>query len=161
MATLILHASQMLTMAGSDGPRAGREKGSLGVLNDGAVLIAEGKIVAAGPSARVLAHPQAHGAARISAKGGVLAPGFVDAHTHPVFAAPRLDDFEGRIQGATGIARLDRLQDFGDRGLRLQPEERPFVDRLARLELNTQASHGVKQLGQVLDRRRSYWLHGY
>ena len=101
MATLILHASQVLTMAGPEGPRAGREKGSLGLLRDGAVLVADGRIVAAGPSARVLAHPAAVGARRISAKGGVVAPGFVDAHTHPLFAAPRLDDFEARIAGAT------------------------------------------------------------
>jgi imidazolonepropionase len=101
VATLILHASQVLTMAGSEGPRAGREKGALGLLRDGAVLIADGRIAAAGPSVRVLAHPKAEGAERISAKGGVVTPGFVDAHTHPVFAAPRLDDFEARIQGAT------------------------------------------------------------
>ena len=101
MATLILHASQVLTLAGSEGPRAGIEKGSLGILNDGAVLIVDGKIAAAGPSSRVLAHPKAEGAQRVSAKGGVVAPGFVDAHTHPVFAAPRLDDFEGRIAGAS------------------------------------------------------------
>ncbi|MFI5350336.1 MAG: imidazolonepropionase [Elusimicrobiota bacterium] len=101
MATLILHASQVLTMAGSEHPRAGREKGSVGVLNDAAVLVADGKIVAAGPSSRVLAHPAAIGAKRLSAKGGVVTPGFVDSHTHPVFTAPRLDDFEARIQGAT------------------------------------------------------------
>ena len=88
-------------MAGSEGPRAGREKGTVGVLNDGAVLVADGKIVAAGPSALVLAHPAAIGAKRVSAKGGVVTPGFVDAHTHPVFSAPRLDDFEARIQGAS------------------------------------------------------------
>jgi imidazolonepropionase len=99
VATLILHASQVLTMAGSEGPRAGREKGSTGLLRDGAVLVDGGKILAAGPSARVLAHPQAKGARRLSAKGGVVTPGFVDAHTHPVFAAPRLDDFEGRVSG--------------------------------------------------------------
>ena len=88
-------------MAGSEGPRAGREKGSLGVLSDGAVLIADGRIVAAGPSARVLAHAAAKGARRISAKGCVVAPGFVDSHTHPLFVAPRLDDFEARVQGAS------------------------------------------------------------
>ena len=99
MATLILHASQTLTMAGSDGPRAGREKGSTGLLRDAAGLVDGGKILAAGPSERVLADPRATGAARSSAKGAVLTPGFVDAHTHPVFAAPRLDDFEGRVSG--------------------------------------------------------------
>ncbi len=101
MATLVLHASQLLTMAGSDAPRAGREKGVTGLLRDGAVLIDEGVILAAGPRERVLQHPRAKGAAAVSAQGGVVTPGFVDAHTHPLFAAPRLDDFEGRVAGAT------------------------------------------------------------
>jgi imidazolonepropionase len=101
VATLILNASQLLTMAGSAQPRAGREKGATGLLRDGAVLIEEGKILAAGPRERVLSHPLAEGAKRLSAKGAVVTPGFVDAHTHPLFAAPRLDDFEARIGGAT------------------------------------------------------------
>ncbi|MBI3564900.1 MAG: imidazolonepropionase [Elusimicrobia bacterium] len=100
MATLVLNASQLLTMAGSEHPRAGKEKGSIGLLRDGAVLIDAGKVVAAGPRERVLAHPLAAKAATVSAKGGVVTPGFVDAHTHPVFAAPRLDDFEARVSGA-------------------------------------------------------------
>lgn len=99
MATLILNASEILTMAGPDGPRAGPDKGGLGLLRDGAVLIDKGLIVAAGPKARVLAEPLAKGAKMLSAEGRVLLPGFVDAHTHPVFHGPRLDDFEGRIAG--------------------------------------------------------------
>ena len=88
-------------MAGSDGPRAGREKGSVGLLRDGAVLIDAGKIISVGLRERVLAHPEARGAKTISAEGRVVAPGFVDAHTHPLFAAPRLDDFEARVTGAS------------------------------------------------------------
>ena len=99
MTTLILNASEILTMAGPDGPRAGKDRGTLGLLRDGAVLIDQGKIVRAGPKAAVLAEPLAKGAKILSAEGRVLLPGFVDAHTHPVFAAPRLDDFEGRIAG--------------------------------------------------------------
>jgi imidazolonepropionase len=101
VATLVLNASQLLTLAGSAGPRARSEKGSIGLLRDGAVLIEDGLILAAGPRERVLAHPASAGARLISAKGGVVTPGFVDAHTHPVFAAPRLDDFEARVGGAT------------------------------------------------------------
>ncbi|MBI4062176.1 MAG: imidazolonepropionase [Elusimicrobia bacterium] len=99
MPTLILNASEILTMAGPEGPRSRRDKGALGLLRDGAVLVGEGKIVAAGPKAAVLAEPLAKGAKILSAEGGVLMPGFVDAHTHPVFAAPRLDDFEARLAG--------------------------------------------------------------
>ena len=99
MATLILNASEILTMAGPDGPRRGADKASLGLLRDGAVLVEKGKIVAAGPKAVVMTDPLAKGAKMLSAEGKVLLPGFVDAHTHPVFAAPRLDDFESRVAG--------------------------------------------------------------
>lgn len=99
MATLILNSSELLTLAGPMGPRAGREKGALGLIRDGAVLVDGGRVVLAGPKAHVLAHPLAAKAEVLSAEGGVLAPGFVDSHTHPVFAQPRLDDFEGRVAG--------------------------------------------------------------
>lgn len=86
-------------MAGPDGPRSGPDKGKLGLLRDGAVLIDKGLIVRAGPKAAVLAEPLAKGAKILSAEGRVLMPGFIDAHTHPVFVAPRLEDFEARIAG--------------------------------------------------------------
>lgn len=100
MATLVLNASELLTMVGPyDGPRAGPGKAALGLLRDGAVLIEGGLIVDAGPKAKVLAHPKAKNAEVISAEGRVVLPGFIDAHTHPVFAAPRLADFESRLSG--------------------------------------------------------------
>ena len=82
-----------------DGPRAGPGKAALGLLRDGAVLIDGGMIVDAGPKAKVLAHPKAKNAEVLSAEGRVVLPGFIDAHTHPVFAAPRLADFESRLSG--------------------------------------------------------------
>ncbi len=99
MAILVEHISQLLTMAGSDIPRSGVEKDALGLLRDGAVLVDGRTIVAAGPRERVLDHALAARAERLSAGHRVVTPGFVDAHTHPVFAAPRLDDFEARLSG--------------------------------------------------------------
>ena len=99
MATLVLNASEILTMAGPDGPRAGRDKAALGLLRDGAVLIEGSKILEAGPQAKVMAHPLAKSAKTLSAEGRVVLPGFVDSHTHPVFAAARLDDFSARLSG--------------------------------------------------------------
>jgi imidazolonepropionase len=108
--TILIHnAAQLLTMAGSEAPRAGFEKGSIGLLRDGAVLIEDGRVLAAGPRERVMAHEKAKGARLVSAEGGVVLPGFVDSHTHPVFAEPRLDDFEARARGAT-------YQDIAARG---------------------------------------------
>src|ERR1039458_7057835 len=77
----------------------------LGLIEDGAVLIAEGKIVAVGTTHEVATHElliskPAH-VDEIDCCGKVVLPGFVDSHTHPVFTAPRLIDFEKRIAGAS------------------------------------------------------------
>ena len=73
----------------------------LGVIEDGAVLIQDGKIVAVGKSDEVAKRDQAIGAEEIDCSHNVVLPGFVDSHTHPAFTAPRLIDFEKRITGAS------------------------------------------------------------
>ena len=76
----------------------------LAIIDDGAVLIEKGKIVAVGKTDDVARHALLRdGAAtvqEIDCRGRVVLPGFVDSHTHPVFTAPRLIDFEKRIAGA-------------------------------------------------------------
>ena len=86
-------------MAGPDGARHGSEMRSVGLVRDGAVLIEEGRILAAGLPGLVHAHELAAKARIIDAGGRVILPGFVDSHTHPVFAGPRLKDFESRLKG--------------------------------------------------------------
>jgi imidazolonepropionase len=77
----------------------------LGVIEDGAVLIADGKIVAVGTTEQIQRHEvlasQLTHVDEIDCSGKVVLPGFVDSHTHPVFTAPRLIDFEKRIAGAS------------------------------------------------------------
>ena len=107
-ATFLTHAAQLLTLRSSSagsGPRRGAEMRELGIIEDGAVLIADGKIVAVGTTDEVVKHELltsklAH-IDEIDCSGNVVLPGFVDSHTHPVFAAPRLIDFEQRIAGAS------------------------------------------------------------
>lgn len=101
MKTLILGCGQLLTLAGPDRPRAGRELSKLGLIRDGAVLIEDGVIAAAGLRELVMRDPRVEKARIIDAGGRVVMPGFVDSHAHPVFAAPRLDDFEKRLAGAS------------------------------------------------------------
>jgi imidazolonepropionase len=69
-----------------------------GIIPDGAVLIESGKIVAVGATDELRA--RAKSSDGIDCRGKVVIPGFVDSHTHPVFAHPRLIDFEKRIDGA-------------------------------------------------------------
>jgi imidazolonepropionase len=75
-----------------------------GIVLDGAIAIHEGSIVALGATAGILANFTA--STSIDARRHVLCPGFVDAHTHILYAGDRLTEFEMRIQGA---AYLDIL----------------------------------------------------
>jgi len=99
---LLTHAAQLLTLRGGDtGPRRGSQMRELGIVADGAVLIAGGEIIAVGTTDEIAKHELAKSADEIDCSGKVVLPGFVDSHTHPVFTAPRLIDFEKRIAGAS------------------------------------------------------------
>jgi imidazolonepropionase len=99
---LLTHASQLLTLRGTaDRPRRGPQLSDLGIINDGALLIADGKIVAIGTTDEVAKHESAKNAEELDCSHNVVVPGFVDSHTHPAFIAPRLIDFEKRIAGAS------------------------------------------------------------
>jgi imidazolonepropionase len=99
---LLTHASQLLTLRGGDrGPRRWTQLCELAIIEDGAVLIAGEKIAAVGTTDEIAKHELARKADEINCSGKVVLPGFVDSHTHPVFTAPRLIDFEKRIAGAS------------------------------------------------------------
>src|ERR1700680_5305752 len=93
----VLHASHLVTLAGPKRPRVGGEMSDLGVISDGGMLIRDGKIDILGPSDEI--EKNARGSEIVDARGRVVLPGFVDAHTHLVFAGNRLDDFERRARG--------------------------------------------------------------
>ena len=89
---LIIHsANQVLTLAG-DVPRRGATQGDLAIIRDGAVAIGGEKIVAVGDTLDVLALADGR-TSKIDAHGKIVLPGFVDAHTHAVFANDRADEF--------------------------------------------------------------------
>ena len=81
------------------GPQRGHRLGDLGLIEDGAVACAEAKIVAVGPTAEM--HADWQSPVEIDASGRVVCPGFVDPHTHAVWAGDRAGEFVQRIQGAT------------------------------------------------------------
>ena len=97
---LLVKAAQVVSVAGTDaGPRAGAEAmNELGVIENGAVAIRRGKILALGPSEEIEATYEA--GTRISCRERTVLPGFVDCHTHPVFARPRVEEFAQRCRGA-------------------------------------------------------------
>jgi len=96
---LIVNADELLTLADeSQKPRTGKRMQELGIIRDGGVAMKEGRIVAVGKTADVARTFKAENV--ISANGEVVLPGFVDPHTHLVFAGSREDEFQMRIAGA-------------------------------------------------------------
>jgi len=98
---LLTNIGQLLTLRGGAGPRRGNQLGELAILEDGAVLCAKGKIAAVGKRREVSKQAKKLKAKEFDCGGKVVVPGFVDSHTHLIFAAPRLVDFEKRIAGAS------------------------------------------------------------
>ena len=94
----VLHASQLITLAGPRRARSGKELGHLGIIPDGGLIAADGKIthVARTPEIEKLCQRDTE---VVDARGCIVLPGFVDAHTHLVFAGSRLEDFESRARG--------------------------------------------------------------
>ena len=87
-------------MAGPNRPRVGPELRELAIIPGGTLLIEQGRIKAVGSYAEVAPLFTADTEV-IDAKGCVVTPGFVDAHTHLVFAGNRADEFELRCTGTT------------------------------------------------------------
>ena len=97
---LILGASQVVTVDGgrAHAKRGAAEMNDLRVIDDGALAIRRGRIAAVGTTNEILRTWR--GLSRIQCRGRVVMPGFVDAHTHPVFAKTREDEFALRCRGA-------------------------------------------------------------
>jgi len=97
MTTLaVIHCGQLVTLAGPSRPRIGPELRDLAIIPDGAMLIRDGRIAALGRTVEIPADAEV-----VDAGGRVVLPGFVDAHTHLVFAGNRASEFERRALGAS------------------------------------------------------------
>ena len=102
---LVLGAEQIVTCAPPgdlDRPLAGKAQGDAGVIERAAVAVADGLILAVGPADEVMRdYPPLEGHTRvIHADGRIVVPGFVDAHTHLVYAGSRHREHAMRLAGA-------------------------------------------------------------
>ncbi|MEZ4590676.1 MAG: imidazolonepropionase [Chloroflexota bacterium] len=98
-ADLLIHSTAQVVTCAADAPKRGLAMQDVGLVSDGAVVVRNGRILAIGPSQSI--RQQYSAAQTIDASGKVVCPGFVDPHTHVVFAGDRLGEFEQRIRGAT------------------------------------------------------------
>ena len=100
---LVHSASQLITLAG--GPQRGDRLGDLGLIEDGGIVFREGKILETGSSADLMKkYPEDE---RLDASNTVVLPGFVDPHTHVIWAGDRSAEFEQRLQGKTYLEIME------------------------------------------------------
>ena len=96
----LMNCSQLITLGGVNRPRVGAEMRELAIIPDGAMLVRGSRIEAVG-SRKEIEAVLTSDAQIVDAEGRVVTPGFVDAHTHLVFAGNRADEFELRCSGIT------------------------------------------------------------
>ena len=97
---LFVHCRQLVTLTDGEatGPRRRDAMAKLGVVDDGAIAVKDGRIVAVGPTDSITR--EHHAPEELDLSGFVVLPGFVDCHTHPAFAKTREREFHMRCAGA-------------------------------------------------------------
>jgi len=139
---LIHSASQVLTLAG--GPQRGGHLGDLGIIENGAVLYRSGIILDTGSTGDLLSkYPQEE---TWDVQGRVVMPGFVDPHTHVIWAGDRAVEFELRLQDKT---YLEILQAGGGILSTVRATRKASLTQLkdqTRSRLNRMFAHGTTTL---------------
>lgn len=96
----VVNCKQVVTLAGPARPRVGPELLQLSIIDDGAMIVRDERIERIGTRAEI--EPLIRNDHELVDAGGrIVLPGFIDAHTHPVFAGTRANEFEERTAGAT------------------------------------------------------------
>jgi imidazolonepropionase len=99
---IIKNANELITLKGLNKPRIKKEMSYLSILKNGSIAIKDGFIVKIGKNLNYKAETT------IDAKGKTVMPGFVDPHTHLVFAGSREFELDWKLQGLTYLGILER-----------------------------------------------------
>ncbi|MDQ1372028.1 MAG: imidazolonepropionase [Candidatus Thermoplasmatota archaeon] len=140
--TIIMHASELVTLRGPKRSRAKAEMSDLSIIPDGAVVVSDGAIEDVGRTESILKEHDASGVERLDASGKVVMPGLVDPHTHVVFAGSREFELDLKLKGKTYLEIMAAgggiLRTVGD--TRAASEQELFEQSAARLR--SMISHG-------------------
>lgn len=106
---LLINIGQLATLKNkSKGPLMGEEMRSLSIIEDGAIAIKNGRIIAVGKTKDVLSAIQDHDSVPIMQfPKRLVIPGLIDSHTHLVFGGSREHDFAMKLAGKTYMEILD------------------------------------------------------
>jgi len=139
---IIEKANQLVTLrGGSEKPLTKENMRQLGIIENGAVAVKNGKIIAIGKTEQINSKYKSENV--INTYGKLVAPGFVDAHTHLVFAGSREDEFEMKLEG---ISYMEILQKGGGILRTVAETRKASLEQLIELgkeRLDTMLIHGT------------------
>ena len=139
---IIEKANQLVTLrGGSEKPLTKENMRQLGIIENGAVAVKNGKIIDVGKTEKINSKYKSENV--INAYGKLVAPGFVDAHTHLVFAGSREDEFEMKLEG---ISYMEILQKGGGILRTVAETRKASLEQLIELgkeRLDTMLIHGT------------------
>ncbi|MHA1941855.1 MAG: imidazolonepropionase [Candidatus Hodarchaeales archaeon] len=140
--TVIINANELVTLKGSSKfPRTGKEMNDLGIINNGAIAIKDGKIIAVGKTAKVLSQIKS-GYKIIDASGKLVTPGLIDPHVHLVFAGTREDELEK--MAVKGVTYLEIKEQGGG------------MNKSLKLTAETSFEDQIKITSRILDKMLIY-----
>ncbi len=146
----IVRAKTIVT-CDTDAPQCGIDFDALGRIDDGAIAVEGGVVTAIGKAEEVAKNRSAADAAEVSHEG-VIFPGFIDAHAHPLFAGDREPDFAARLRGEK--PQLGMLYTV-ERTREALLDEEQFYRNIVRPRLQTILAHGTT----TLETKTGYALH--
>jgi len=142
---LVENAEEIVTLrGGSQKPLLGEQMNNLGIIKNGSVAVNKGKIIAVGKKREIKAKFQAKEI--LNVEGKLVMPGFVDPHTHLVFAGSREEEFEMRIQGSTYMEILERGGGILKTVRETRKASRDELLRSCKKTLDTMLEHGTTTL---------------
>jgi imidazolonepropionase len=103
-ADFLIEQGDLIATCAGPAPRRGLAQGVISTLHDATIAASEGRITYVGDAAGLPDIAVQKGAARIDARGCTVVPGFVDPHTHVVYAGDRRPELQRRLAGDTYAA---------------------------------------------------------
>jgi imidazolonepropionase len=141
MDLFVKNITQLVTVAaGGARARKGASMNDVGLVRDAGVVVRGGVIEWAGPMGSA---PAVDGLPEFDAAGMVVMPGFVDSHTHMVFAGDRAAEFRMRVGGATYHEIAERGGGILDTVRQVRAATKKELKRAASRRLAAMLRHGT------------------
>jgi imidazolonepropionase len=134
---LLTNANEIVTVKGPNNPRIKKQMNNLGIIKKGSIAIKNGIIVDVGKNLNYKAKKV------INAKGKTVLPGFIDPHTHLVFAGSREFELDMKLKG---ITYMDILKKGGGIEYTVKKTRRASISQLineSKARLDTMLTHGT------------------